>query len=508
MEQLLRKKIELTGSMTLLDGILTTFTADANQRKVYGLEIVAGGNITVDTNGLIDLDGKGYPSSYYSGPDFTYNTRAGCHGGMSSTATEDCTYGRLEDPSFAGSAGYNYSSSYPGTGGGVLIAHAAGFINNGTVTAVGISGRYGGAGGSINIEADDITGSASGVFRADGGASVYSSTNYYRGGGGRVALIASTELAFVGDLSAKGGVDGVTGTNAGIGGAGTIYLKSPELPNGHLVARGTVYNGTYTAAAGSTPIRSVGRHTIQDVADQGDGTWRVSIGPNGKIHHTFSGAVTPSGTDSLQSHSFTLTEQADVVIEVTSANFDNRIYLLSDNGALSYVTSSHGGGENGNTRFTRTLSPGNYQVVIGNEYFDSTEAINGARNDSNPGVAGNYTLTVDTFGGTWRPTHATRGWGIDGLQIDLDADDAGNSLYTIQSNDDESIVIETDDDLSGYVGKDMIGVHQFSRITAADGAKVTFGKDRVIIDDVNQSEISNQSEVEAAADSVLPDPEP
>ena len=492
------ESIRVDGNVTLMDGVLTSPMATTHD-QVNLLEIDAGGTITVDSNGVIDLDGKGYLYGD-GGPDPIYITSFGCHGGTGSTTTDDCAYGKLDDPKFAGSGGsYHYTGIFS-HGGGVLIARASEFINNGVITANGEYGANGSAGGSINIEANSISGSSSGAFRVNGGASQNSSSSYYRGGGGRLALKAGGNINFVGELSAKGGV---TGSYAGIGGAGTIYLKSPDFPNGHLVVQGVV-NGSETAASGSTPIRSVGRHTIQNAVDQNDGTWLVSIGPSRQVHNAVSGNITSSGADSLVTNSFTLVEEATVHISaVTDFSSMMEMYLLRDNVRVmqEFV-------EGNSKQWVVSLTPGNYKCVIGNDSYSLSEAISGARYDNNPGEEAEYNLTIDSFNGTWRPTNVEAGTDISGNQVDLDADSAGNAIYTIQSNMEESIVIATDDDLSGYIGKDLIGVHQFSRITATDGAKVTFGEDRVIIDDVGQSEISNQSEVIAAPDSILPDPEP
>ena len=50
-------------------------------------------------------------------------------------------------------------------------------------------------------------------------------------------------------------------------------------------------------------------------------------------------------------------------------------------------------------------------------------------------------------------------------------------------------LIETPDDLSGYVGRELIGVHTFETLQVKDGASVDFGGDRVLLLDPDQSDL-------------------
>ena len=105
-------------------------------------------------------------------------------------------------------------------------------------------------------------------------------------------------------------------------------------------------------------------------------------------------------------------------------------------------------------------------------------------------------IVVDTLG-TWLPTDSSRNWGIDGLLVDLDASTAEGPFYTIIENSDESLVIETDDDLSTVVNNQLIGVHIFERLNVTGGAQVDFGDDKVIVNDIANSSIDASSSVSA-----------
>ena len=156
-------------------------------------------------------------------------------------------------------------------------------------------------------------------------------------------------------------------------------------------------------------------------------------------------------------------------------------------------------------RITRFLEPGDYLLAVSYYSFSQSEAIN----RYNCCTTGTYTLRVDTDGEAppppvWRAMNQDLGWGIDGVWVDLDADDLGNPLYRIAENDEYSFVLETEDDLSGYVGKELIGVHEFDVLRITNGASADFGEDRVIVKDLMNSIIDNTSSIRAAPDSVLP----
>ena len=81
----------------------------------------------------------------------------------------------------------------------------------------------------------------------------------------------------------------------------------------------------------------------------------------------------------------------------------------------------------------------------------------------------------------WKPSDMALDWGIDGLEVDLDASETNSPLYRIVSNSANTVTINTSDNLAGVVGRELIGVQTFDRLTVTRGASVDFGGDRVIV---------------------------
>ena len=98
----------------------------------------------------------------------------------------------------------------------------------------------------------------------------------------------------------------------------------------------------------------------------------------------------------------------------------------------------------------------------------------------------------------WTPSSAGLPFGVNGglagLYVDLDANDNDEStLYQIASNTEDSIVIQTADDLSGYNGSTLVGIHRFNTISVSGGASVDFGGDRVLIENTGGVDIDFDS---------------
>ena len=81
----------------------------------------------------------------------------------------------------------------------------------------------------------------------------------------------------------------------------------------------------------------------------------------------------------------------------------------------------------------------------------------------------------------WKATDTALDWGVQGIEVSLNADDANAPLYTVVSNTTNRLRIETQDDLGAYIGTDLIGVHTFNTVHVTGGASVTFGSDRVVL---------------------------
>lgn len=120
-----------------------------------------------------------------------------------------------------------------GNGPGVLHLSADQLIINGqvTVTPVGPNQQ---AGGSIRL--DGLSLSGSGVLTADGywGAQ--------KTGGGRIAVHVENIDSFTGDIHAYGGGN----TNTNVGGAGTVFFRTSQWPNGKLVIDNNGRSGPLT----------------------------------------------------------------------------------------------------------------------------------------------------------------------------------------------------------------------------------------------------------------------
>ena len=176
---------------------------------------------TIETNGVITVDGKGFPSGSGPGQGFSYNSIGsgagyGGAGGASSVSQGGSTYGSAQQPFDLGSGGgFGYYGGQGGSEGGGAIRLTVGraLTINGLVTACGHPGQQdnagGGSGGSIWIMTGIFEGA--GLVAADGGAA----ESYLGGGGGggRIAIYSPVN-AFNGGVSVAGG-DGYAPGQAG-----------------------------------------------------------------------------------------------------------------------------------------------------------------------------------------------------------------------------------------------------------------------------------------------------
>jgi hypothetical protein len=368
---LITENLLLAGDMTLgAGGIVTTPYASASTKRLYGLNMVVDGTVKVAVTARIDVDGKGYPGDYWSGPDFTSTTRKSCHGGNSVGVT-DCAYGRYEYAMFAGSAGdYRNATTERGAGGGIISLNAGNLELDGSVTAVGDYSKYiAGAGGSIHLDLNSFSGSVTGVVKANGGNNNYINTNYYNGAGGRISIYVADHSSYLGQWQAR------SGTEKRISGAGTIYVHDTDYEFGKLI----IDNGGAIAQENSTPIRAIGQHVILQVSQLSIDQWEVEV--------------------------------AD--------------------------------------------SP-------------------------------------------WKATSKDYGWGIDGINVLLDISDESLPLYEVVSNTTNTFIVNTTDDLSSYIAKTLVGVHQFNTVTVANGAFVDWGGD--LIKEYGEQQSKRDSDHDGLAD--------
>ena len=156
------------------NGIFTlpsAFTTNGMSNRVY---ISSCTNLTIETNGSIIADGKGYSAEQGPGAGSqasSFGSGAG-HGGRGADmyTPGGAIYGSTNAPLGPGSGG-GYGSG--GSGGGSVRIEAAKVTVNGTITANSGSVKTyrgaGGSGGAIFIICDTFSGSTNGVLRADGG---------------------------------------------------------------------------------------------------------------------------------------------------------------------------------------------------------------------------------------------------------------------------------------------------------------------------------------------------
>ena len=220
-------EFEVTGNVTLEGGTwthtanpsLTSTSADwISGRGTKQLIVKCGGDFTLGSGAAINVTGKGYRNK--QGPGFGEQGRGGAHGGGGYGAQGKC-YGSMLSPITIGSGGRDSAATGGGavhlTVGGTLTVDGAISANGGTVT----SGDYHGAGGSIYLTANAMSGA--GAISAYCGYTSGSTA----GGGGRIAL----KLTGDGDFS---GLTGTITTSAAKANCspGTIYYETKAQAGG------------------------------------------------------------------------------------------------------------------------------------------------------------------------------------------------------------------------------------------------------------------------------------
>lgn len=108
-----------------------------------------------------------------------------------------------------------------------------------------------------------------------------------------------------------------------------------------------------------------------------------------------------------------------------------------------------------------------------------------------------WLITIE--GTPWRATNQEYQWGLQGLDVQLDADDPNAARYRIVENNEGRLIINTADDLTRYEGSDLIGVHVYDRLQVTNGAWLDLGEDRLVVREVGNSSISNGGTLSADA---------
>jgi len=183
------------------DYLHSTFTGEQGNtsEEGHGQEWRSvNGNISVGSSGFIDGIGLGFPVGI-SPTGTIASGEAGTHGGRGGGTSSRLPYGNASAPVTLGAGGGE------GDGGSGIKLYAVDFLEiDGTVDMSGDqsgSGRRTGAGGSIWLIADNISGkgsiNASGAYPTGG-------TNV--GGGGRIKIEYTTYLEYIGSIAVGPGL--------------------------------------------------------------------------------------------------------------------------------------------------------------------------------------------------------------------------------------------------------------------------------------------------------------
>ena len=216
------------------------------------LDVAVLHNATIDTNGMVAVDGAGFAAGVGPGAGISSNSIGsgagyGGNGGASSVLPGGGTYGSAQQPVDRGSSGgLGWGTWIAGSEGGGAVRFTVGgsLTVNGRLSADGNAGLQndagGGSGGSLWLTAGTLAGT--GTIGANGGAGeLYQGGG---GGGGRIAIYSSLN-AFAGLASAAGAAGSAPGQ------AGSIYQAA--TPGGPQVVSSTPV-GSLTGAVSSAQI--------------------------------------------------------------------------------------------------------------------------------------------------------------------------------------------------------------------------------------------------------------
>jgi len=241
--------VAITNSVTVADGGVLTHEANGSD-LAHRLSLDVGGDLTIQSNGVIEVSFKGYGKAL--GPGGTNSTRIGAsHGGQGGgfeTSQAGPTYGSITAPAMLG------SGSQAGAGGGAVLLAVGGTLTvaaGGAIRADGTSyaagNQSGASGGSVYLTAGTLAGS--GTISACGGTGTVSgagSTYSSGGGGGRIAVVLTNASGFDSvSFEAFGGYGAGTGREHGA--AGSVYRQTASQGSGKGTV--TIDNANQTTTA-------------------------------------------------------------------------------------------------------------------------------------------------------------------------------------------------------------------------------------------------------------------
>ena len=298
--------LTITGPMAVMSGTIThpqsrtqnqsaaNYLQDLIDNETYRIRIDAG-SLTVGASGRIDARNKGY----YHANTGNHTCPEPSHGGRLS-ATGQAPYDDPKEPIHIGMA-YKRSSGgyYIGIGGGAIYLTSDGdivvdgFIGADTGSDTwnrGYTLRNGAAAGSVYVRGASVTGT--GTISA---SAVQTAEQNYRGVGGRVAVIATSQTPIdYTNLTLKASVypfksDG-TSISTTFGGCGTVFVKDGTMTNGVLIVRS--FDMTYNDA--------VRRNRTTEVTPDVDWSFdRIELGGNVQLVVPADTTLTLPGWDSI-----------------------------------------------------------------------------------------------------------------------------------------------------------------------------------------------------------------
>ncbi|HVR41771.1 MAG TPA: Ig-like domain-containing protein, partial [Thermoanaerobaculia bacterium] len=261
------KNLTLTSAGWLAQTATTTTT-------VNRLDVGVTDTLTVNSGGVLDAKGRGL-TGYVNGAGRTWpNTTTGgssmysggSHGGRGGRADNEpaATYGSAFDPNTPGGSGAYLSETCDtcSVGGGVLRIKAKTIVDNGSIRVDGYSSRGGGgAGGSIRIDTESISGS--GEVTANGAAANPSWTG--PGAGGRIAIYYRNSDG-MGLSRTKVTAFGPSGDSSWKhAAAGTIYFREADANGNKVTDELYLQNSTYQWGGGAQ-IVDLGTGTVVGVS--------------------------------------------------------------------------------------------------------------------------------------------------------------------------------------------------------------------------------------------------
>lgn len=239
-------------SLTLVEGAVLQPATGAME-----VDVTTTGDLVVQCGTTVDVTSLGFAPGTTASPNGeaplnvvpSIPDGGGSHGGRGYgwhlwEASGD-PYDSLFHPQLPGGGGAmdDDGSGAPWAGGGVIRLVGDTVRLDGSLLADGLGsdnasgGRTAGAGGTVHVRADRLLGH--GQIEANGGwvKSCHSSRGVGSGGGGRVALWASTQLDFDPDLQADalgGNRLPCYGASYGAAAAGTVFVHGPGAIHGDL----------------------------------------------------------------------------------------------------------------------------------------------------------------------------------------------------------------------------------------------------------------------------------